>query len=287
MKILIKIAFVLCIPLYLIFCGYKSAKTDVSIPSRDSLKIISFNIRYDNPKDGVYVWNNRKNACAEMIKTYSPDVLGVQEALDNQIEDLEKLLPQYARIGEAREPGGENNEYSAIFYKKDKYEFVKGGTFWLSETPEVVSRGWDAKYNRIATWVHLKDLRLQKEFLYLNTHLDHRGKKARIESARLIVKKMKEVALDSLPVFVSGDFNALPNDTLFTPLKAHMKDVRMEINPADSTQTTNGWGKEAKYKVIDYIFFNNAEPTGYKVITDNFGIPFISDHYPIIGTFVY
>lgn len=266
-------------------CGQRKAAQTEVLP--DTLSIMSFNIRYDNPEDGENSWQNRKEACVRMIRTIKPDVFGIQEGLDNQVEDLETLLHEYHRQGEGRSPGEDSNEYAAIFYLKDKFEFLAGNTFWLSETPDSISRGWDARYNRVATWVHLKDKSRGKTFLYFNTHLDHKGEVARIESTRLIVDKLKEVNKDSVAVFLSGDFNALPNDPLFAPVKAYMKDVRMEVNPADSTQTTNGWGKEPQYKVIDYIFFKYAEPIGYKVITEDYGVPYISDHYPILGTFKY
>lgn len=265
----------------------KDATPNNPIVKKDSLSIMSFNIRYDNPDDGIHAWNNRKEACATMINEIRPDAFGVQEALDNQLKDLETLLPEYAKVGKGRNPESDSNEYAAIFYLKNKYELIDSSTFWLSQTPEIVSRGWDAKYNRVATWIHLKDKSSSKEFLFLNTHLDHKGKIARTESTKLIVNQLEKLGHDSIAVFVSGDFNALPSDSLLIPIKSYMQDTRMVVNPADSTQTTNGWGNEPKYKVIDYIFFRNADAIGYKVITKDFGVPFISDHYPIVGTFKY
>lgn len=269
------------------FFSCNNKKTPAPEEQKDTLKLISFNIRYDNPLDGEHRWENRRDACARMIDTYLPDAFGVQEALVNQLEELDLLLPDYTWVGEGRNPGMESNEHTAIFFRKNKFMLTGSNTFWLSETPDTISRGWDARYNRTATWVKLYNQETGKEFVFMNTHLDHKGQIARSESTKLIVEKLRAISGDSIPVFVAGDFNALPSDTLFIPLKKWLKDTRMEIAPADSTQTTNGWGNEPPHKVIDYLFFQGANPLGYKVITENFGVPYISDHYPIEGIYIY
>lgn len=273
---------VICFSILMFSCGAEKKGTEV-----EPLSIISFNIRYDNPDDGEHAWENRKEACLSMFKELRPDIFGLQEALETQLEYLKDSLSQYQTVGLGRDPKSDKNEYCPVFFLKDKFELLDSKTFWLSETPEMPSKGWDSKYNRIATWVHLKDRKTSKEVIYLNTHFDHKGKLARYESSKLLIESLKSIGENSVPILVSGDFNALPNDSLFIPIKDYLQDLRMTVASNDSMQTTNGWGTEPPSKVIDYIFFKQIEPVSYTVITKNYSVPYISDHYPILGTFKY
>lgn len=252
------------------------------------IKIMSFNIRYDNPDDDENCWNNRKEACIDMINDQKPDVFGIQEGLIHQVCYFDSCLQNYAWIGEGRDSLIKNNEYSAVFYDSTKFNLMKSGTFWLSETPEFASKGWDARYNRIATWVYLKDRNNEKEFLMMNTHFDHKGQIARYESSKLIVDKVKEITHnDSLTVFIMGDFNARPGDELFEPISAYFKSAQKEAPITDQFGTTNGYGSEPEGKIIDYIFYRNATPIHYQTIMKNYGVAYISDHYPITAVFEY
>lgn len=254
----------------------------------DTLRLITFNIRYDNPGDGENCWVNRRKACLDMLHKYSPDVFGVQEALPNQMEDLRKGLPEYGCVGRGRAPHTSENEHAAVFYRKDKFVLEDSATFWLSTTPDTVSVGWDAKLPRVATWVRLRDKRKHKELLYLNAHLDHKGSDARTSSAQLIVDELKKkMDRESLPVFVTGDFNALPESVPVETMRGFLKDLRKEVEPGNTEQTVNGWGTEPPHKIIDYIFYRDSKPLEYKVVTENFGVPYISDHFPVYGAFVY
>ena len=141
-----------------------------------SINTMSFNIRYDNPEDGVQNWHHRKENIVRMINFYDLDIIGMQEVLVHQLNYLKTHLGQYQSVGIGREDGKEQGEFSPIFFKANRYEELKSGTFWLSETPEKVSKGWDAALERIATWVVLKDKSSGKELIFMNTHFDHKGR---------------------------------------------------------------------------------------------------------------
>ena len=146
-----------------------------------SIKLISFNMRTSWGRDGDNSWPNRRHATAQMLRQEAPDVMGVQEAMQDQLYYIDTECPRYARVGEDRDGGAEGGETMAVFYLRDRFELLDSGTFWISETPDNVSRGWDAACNRTVTWVELRDKSSGKEFFYFNTHLDHQGKIAREE----------------------------------------------------------------------------------------------------------
>jgi endonuclease/exonuclease/phosphatase family metal-dependent hydrolase len=280
--------FLLSIMLLCVFCSCKR-HTTASNDEQDSLCLVSFNIRYENPGDGIHSWDNRKEACAVMIRQINPDAFGTQEVMPEQQADLERLLPEYAWAGGSTlDPDPRYAESLLIFYRKATFDLIDSNLFWLSETPDSISRGWDARFVRAVNWVHLQNKVTKKHFLLLNTHLDHVGPIARTESTKLIVQKMRQLSGDSIPVFALGDFNAWPEDPLFLPIKEYLADTRMTVAPDDSTSTSNAWGAEPPYKkIIDYIFYKNAQPLEYRVLTEDFGVPYISDHYPITGKFSY
>ena len=144
----------------------------------EPIKLISYNLRNSHGKDGDNVWMKRRHATPEMIRREAPDVFGVQEGLIDQLHYIDAECPQYARVGVGRDDGAEKGEFMAVYYLHDRFELLDSGTFWLSETPDKVSRGWDGACNRTVTWVELKDRKSGKEFFYFNTHLDHKGKGA-------------------------------------------------------------------------------------------------------------
>jgi hypothetical protein len=144
----------------------------------EPIKLISYNLRNSHGKDGDNVWMKRRHATPEMIRREAPDVFGVQEGLIDQLHYIDTECPQYARVGVGRDDGAEKGEFMAVYYLRDRFELLDSGTFWLSETPDKVSRGWDGACNRTVTWVELKDRKSGKEFFYFNTHLDHKGKGA-------------------------------------------------------------------------------------------------------------
>ena len=250
------------------------------------IKVISYNIRLSTKSDGDNWWENRKQASINMINEEKPTIFGLQEALPVQVEYLAENLPEYAYIGVGRDDGKQKGEFMAIFYRNDEVELLDGGTFWLSETPDTPSRGWDAACFRSCTWTKLKMKSNGKIFAYLNTHLDHVGKEARKEGLALIAKRAQEIVSDDMPVFLTADFNAVTSNPIFEPVKAIMKDAREEAPETDRRATINFYqpGNEDKADwIIDHIFFRGATPKTFKVLRDkNYGAPYISDHYPVV-----
>ena len=252
-------------------------------------KIISFNVRYSSAPeiDGDNRWELRRDAAVKMVAEQKPIAMGLQEACPDQIDFLDLNLTGYKHIGVGRDDGKRAGEMMAIYYDTTRLTLLDSGTFWLSETPEKVSIGWDAACNRTCTWGHFKVNDTGFEFLYFNTHLDHLGSLARKNSINLIVDKMTELNPDNVPVFLSGDFNSTTDDPIFDPLKASLKDAREVSAISDKIITYNGFGtvtdnpNTRKEWVIDHIFFSGVNPMAFMVLNGNFGVPFISDHYPI------
>ena len=255
---------------------------------KNDIKVISYNVRVNNEGDGENKWDLRKHASIAMIRDEKPTIFGLQEAKPEQMQYLVENLPEYGYIGVGREDGVSSGEHMTIFYLKDQVELLDGGTFWLSETPEEPSMGWDAACKRSCTWTKLRMKDTGKEFAYINTHLDHVGKVAQREGLALICKRFAEIVPVGMPAFLTADFNALTTDPIFEPLNAEMFDAREKAPETDRRATFNGWkeGDENNpNRVIDHIFFRGAEAHTFKVLRDkNYGAPFISDHYPVVMT---
>lgn len=259
------------------------------------LTIMSFNIRYDNPADSINNWQYRKDVAAQTIKNNNIDIVGTQEVLHNQIVDLKDRLPEYTQIGVGRQDGKEAGEYSAIFYKKNKFTEVKSGTFWLSEDTQAVGqKGWDAACERVATWAVLKDIKTEKSFFVLNTHFDHMGQIARRESAKLILSKANELS-NNLPIIITGDFNATPNseviqiitDTTHVNHLTHTKTIAAET--AGTDWTFHGFDKVPleNREFIDYIFVKgDIKVNKHEVLDEKLNDIFVSDHKPVVAKIV-
>jgi endonuclease/exonuclease/phosphatase family metal-dependent hydrolase len=259
------------------------------------LRVMTFNIRYNNPNDGENAWPNRKDMAASVIHFHHADLVGVQEALKEQMLDLEERLPEFAWFGVGRDDGKESGEYSAIFYKKDRFELLEQNTFWLSETPKILgSIGWDAACVRIVTWGQFKDKASGDMFYLFNTHFDHRGQAARENSAKLIVKKIKEIAGDN-PVILTGDFNFAPTSPLYSILTASKgEEDRVYLYDAlkASRQPPHGpdWsthGFQAKGhpgRRIDYIYVTkDVNVLQHGVLSDEWNGRYPSDHLPVLA----
>ncbi len=162
--------------------------------SEPSVRIMSYNIRYDNPDDGINAWGKRKENVASLIRFYQADLIGLQEVLYKQLTYLEQQLAGYGRIGVGRDDGKQQGEFSPIFYAKEKLALLDQGTFWLSDTPDRPSVGWDASMERIATWGQFRHEASGDTVFFFNTHFDHRGEQAREESARLLRSRIAEQA---------------------------------------------------------------------------------------------
>ncbi len=258
-----------------------------SATSQHPMKVMTYNLRFDNPKDGINRWSNRVSKVTALLTKYDPDIIGVQEALKHQVDDILLSLPQYSYIGVGRDDGKEKGEYSAILFKKERYEILSQKTFWLSETPEVPgSKSWDAAITRIVTVVMFRDKKTGKDFIQLNTHFDHIGKEARKNSARLLHELLqKEVSNSAMPVIVSGDFNSEPNEEPYQYMIGKNKIALHDSKPAtSSTGTFCGFDVGAMpCRIIDYIFCSGEwSMSNYQVIQDSDGKNYPSDHLPVI-----
>ena len=252
----------------------------------EPIKLISYNLRNSHGKDGDNVWMKRRHATPEMIRREAPDVFGVQEGLIDQLHYIDTECPQYARVGVGRDDGAEKGEFMAVYYLRDRFELLDSGTFWLSETPDKVSRGWDGACNRTVTWVELKDRKSGKEFFYFNTHLDHKGKAAREEGVKLLIEKIHEIAGKKAPAIVGGDFNTPVDSPIFKPLTKYMVSARAKAATTDHKGTFNGFGSAPDTIVIDHLYYRGKLKCQlFATLDGNYGAPYISDHYPIAMVF--
>ena len=246
------------------------------------IKVISYNIRLGTGKDCNNSWEHRKHASINMIRTEQPTIVGVQEALAFQLEYLLDSLPDYEMIGVGRDDGIARGEHMAILYRSDEVELLQWGTFWLSDTPEVPSFGWDAACRRTCTWAKFRHRTTGAYFAHLNTHLDHKGAVAQSEGLRLIAEQIHKLIPARMPLFLTGDLNITPDNEALKMLENTLLDARAVATDSDTRNTYNGWGNKERSKLIDYIFLRGAEATTFRVLCDeNYGAPYISDHYPI------
>lgn len=257
-----------------------------SICEAQSLKVLTYNIRLDIASDGVNAWSNRKDYFNAQLQFYNPDIFGIQEALPNQVRDIVVAHETYKNISMGRD-GMEQGEASSLFFKKDRFTLLQGATFWLSETPNIISKGWDAALNRICTYALLKDKETKKHLWVFNTHLDHMGEQARTESLALIVSKIKQLNTQNYPVILMGDFNTEPQEERIKQLKKSMDDSRdISIQkPFGPNGTFNGFKhNEPVTKIIDYIFLSKNNPflvTKYAILSDSKDLKYPSDHLPV------
>jgi endonuclease/exonuclease/phosphatase family metal-dependent hydrolase len=253
---------------------------------QETTKVMTYNIKLDYPKEGKNSWDNRKDLITGQINFYEPDVFGVQEALPNQMKYLNSTLVKYSYVGVGRDDGEDEGEYSAIFYKKEAYEILKSSTFWLSETPNKVSMGWDAVCNRVCTYSLFKNKKTKNVFWIFNTHFDHIGKIAQMESPKLILKKIKELNTKNYPVILMGDFNLEPETENIQLLKNFFNDSReiSKTKPFGPIGTFNGFHFDKPVtRRIDYIFTskNNIKVNKYGVLSDSKDCKYLSDHLSV------
>ncbi len=258
----------------------------VQFTDAQTIKMMTYNIRLDLASDGENAWPVRKEYFTSQIKFYNPDVFGVQEALPHQVTDIAGYLPEYGYVGMGRDGVGKG-ESSNIYYKKERFAVKKEGTFWLSETPDTISKGWDAALNRVCTYALLEDKLNQNHIWVFNTHLDHIGEVARTKSIELTLAKIKQLNTKNYPVVYMGDFNSEPQTERIQSLKKVMADSR-EISmekPFGPSGTFNGFKhNEPVTKLIDYIFISNPlviTVKKYAVLSDSKDLRYPSDHLPV------
>lgn len=249
--------------------------------------VMSFNIRLDHAGDSLNNWKYRKDNAAQMIVYYAPDIVGMQEVVKNQLDDLKDRLPQYTALGVGRADGKEKGEYCSLFFKTSRFDLIKDGNFGLSETPDTIGvKGWDAACERILTWAVLKDKVSGKELAAFNTHFDHVGEVARRESAKLILEKIKEIA-GELPVVVTGDFNGTVDSEPIQILTEGGMINTCEVAPVvyGPAWSFHNFGRIPleQRPLIDFIFVNGAIAVDkYRVIGDKPDNGFLSDHAPVM-----
>jgi endonuclease/exonuclease/phosphatase family metal-dependent hydrolase len=251
-----------------------------------SIIVGTFNIRYDNPRDSGNLWVDRKAYVASLIRFHDLDVFGTQEGLKHQLDDIQQQLPQYERYGIGRDDGATKGEYSAIFYKKEKFTLLKSGDFWLSETPDKPGFGWDARINRICSWVQLKDKTSGQSFFCFNVHFDHQGMMARKESSKLLLSKMQSISGKD-PVILTGDFNGDHTTEWYQTLASSgiIKDSFREVQyPYVNNGSFQNFGRNFNTNdIIDHIFISSHFNTKrWGVLTDSYSGKFPSDHFPIL-----
>lgn len=249
--------------------------------------VMSYNIKYDNVNDTVNNWNFRKEAMVRLVRHYGPQFVGMQEVLHHQLEYLDEHLPNYAYIGVGRDDGKQKGEYSPILYNSQHFELISANTFWLSPTPEKVSKGWDAALERICTYGRFKEKSTGKELYVFNTHFDHIGTEARKQSVNLILQQIKAVNSQNLPVVVTGDFNLEPDSEPIQLMQAGMTDAQLATQQPfyGPTGTFNGFDPNMVLnRRIDYIFVDNLEVQRYLHIDDRMeNNMHISDHLPVLA----
>ena len=257
------------------------------------ISVISFNIRVDNAADGTNVWRNRRDAVVTMIERERPMLLGLQEAQPHQITYLSEHCPDYAWYGLGRDTGKvppatdsyAAEETMAIFWRTAELELLDKGTFWLSETPDQVSKGWDASYRRTCTWAGFRHKKSGQTCYFFNTHLDNDGKVAREESIKLLVSRMKTINSKRRVSFLTADFNSNVTDACFAPLHVYMRDARANAAVSDDYPSWNGYG--ASTGRLDHVFFSgdNCTAREFRTLRGDYGVPYISDHYPVDACF--
>ncbi|WP_460925375.1 endonuclease/exonuclease/phosphatase family protein [Pontibacter brevis] len=256
------------------------------------MRVATYNIRYDNPNDAPNSWAKRLPVMADQIQYHNFDIFGTQEVLANQLEDLATALPAYEHKGVGRDDGKEKGEFAAVFYNKDRFTLQQQGNFWLSETPEKPSKGWDAAIPRVCTWGQFRDQETNFSFYFFNVHFDHRGEQARKESVQLVLQRIKQIA-GSSPVILAGDFNFSQKDEKYATLNTSgiLKDAYQLANARYAPRGTfNGFDADRiSDERIDHIWLSSDfNVNRYGILTDTYGDgKFPSDHFPVVAEVQY
>lgn len=255
----------------------------------ESLRVMTYNIRFPNREDGVNYWDNRRDVAIQMLRQASPDLIGTQELFFRQGDDIVSALPEYVWLGNSRE-GVHRGEYMGIFFKKDRFDLLEMGQFWLSETPDrPASMSWKVSLPRMVTWVRLNDKRTGKPFYFLDTHFAHRAEDelARANSAKVIADFLARLP-GGVPVILAGDFNTVPGKEAYKTITAYLKDAwdaaAERVGPPDTFHGFQGATRAARR--IDWILFRAPwKVTRAETITMHDGDRYPSDHYPVIADF--
>jgi endonuclease/exonuclease/phosphatase family metal-dependent hydrolase len=261
--------------------------TQITFSQTENIKVMTYNIRCGFCEDSSNVnnWSKRKYLVAYLIKNHNPDLIGLQEAEMFQVNELIEMLDEYDWYGVSREDGKEGGESTAILYRTKRFLLEQKQTLWLSETPGLISKGWDAMFKRTVTIIKLKDLMSLKELYYLNTHLDHVGENARTESSKLLLNEIGKLSTD-YPVILTGDFNCTSTAEGYKIITSKLSDSKYssKTESIGGNITFNGFGNDIKPdNKIDFIFVNDkVEVLNHIIDTTTFNGLYPSDHYPVI-----
>lgn len=278
---------VLCTLLVVLWTG------GASLVIAEPITVMSYNIRLDTSADGINAWPYRKDAVAQMIgPKYDGDIIGLQEVLKRQLDDIQARLPDYAWVGVGRDDGRDRGEYSPIFYRTDRFRLLATNTFWLSETPELPgSRSWDAAITRVVTWARFEDLSSGGQLMFFNTHFDHRGEQARVESSQLLLNRLVGIA-GGTPFILTGDLNVQESEQAYKVLADSnlLDDARYvsETGHQGPTASFNDWEtlRPAESR-IDYIFVGSGiRVLNHRILDDRYDGRFPSDHLPVVSDIV-
>lgn len=276
--------------IFFLFLSLTAVPQDL-LTINEPMRIISYNIRYDNPNDGDNSWKNRRERVVSILGLYDADIFCLQEALINQVEYLDEAFPAFDYYGVGRDDGKKQGEFSPVFYDAMRYKLLSSGTFWLSESPDVAgSKGWYAALPRIVSWVKLQDLHTGNNFFVFNTHFDHASQHAREQSALLIRRKINRIA-GKAPVILAGDFNTRESTTAYNNL-VQTPGSPVLINARD-TSFYSHHGPNYSFvgfdfigvpgRIIDFIFVNpQVTVIRHAILGDNWDGIFPSDHLPVL-----
>ena len=263
-------------------CSHKSVKNDI--------KVMTLNVRYDNPEDSIYSWPKRASQVCDFILNEKPDILSMQEVLWHQYQVLESILMDYSSVGAGCIDGAREGEMNPVFFRKEKFDMVRNITFWLSDSPDVAgSGGWGDSQPRIVTWMELVNKNSHKHFFFFNTHFAHDSDSARLMSSKILLKEVNKIA-EGFPFIISGDFNMPPTSTGYSILTGPNESVPLlkdsyvitEKRPSGPVYTFNGFSDKAQAARIDYIFVRNGmKVLDYKTVIKKENGIFISDHWPV------
>lgn len=252
-------------------------------PNCATFTAASYNLRQANHSDSVAGngWGRRLPHVAQLIRFHGFDIFGTQEGFRHQLDSLKSRMPGYEYTGVAREDGKQRGEHSAIFYRTDMFELLDHGDFWLSETPEKPGLGWDAACVRICSWGKFRHKPSGQELVFFNLHMDHVGKKARVESAKLVHARIQAIA-DTLPAIVTGDFNVDQSHQSYATMTQDGKlvdayevaNMRYAPNGTFNSYQTDGFSTSR----IDHVFLTpGIEVLKYGVLTDTYRTPDLPD----------
>lgn len=252
----------------------------------------TYNLRFDNKNDSGNLWAERAPVLTALLNFHDFDILGTQEGLKNQLDDISQALPQYARHGHGRDDGKEKGEHSAIYYKKEMFSLLNSGDFWLSQTPDKPGLGWDATCcNRICSWVFLQHKKSKQKFYVFNAHYDHQGVVARKESSKLILEKIREITKGQATIFM-GDLNGSRTSEWYLSLanSSQLKDSYTDVpHPyVNQNGSFNAFNPaRPRTDIIDHIFITtHFRAVKWGILTDSYRNKYPSDHFPVLSDLV-